>query len=76
MIAEFVNGLLRSFAPPRASFSYRYRLAGKAPNTGPISAIYVVVEMDLRVRNHALTEGAPDPVVGRCRRAEEVRQGT
>jgi len=71
MIAGWISRIRQSFAPPRASFSYRYRPARKAPNAGPISAIHVVVEMDLRVRNHALAEGEPDPIVARRHRAEE-----
>lgn len=72
MIRSFVSRVRRAFAPDRASWSYRYHLAGDTPGTGPISAIYVVVAMDLRARNHALVEGAPDPVIDSRRQAEEV----
>ena len=57
---KFLARAIHCFRPPRGSFSYRYQLIAGLPDTGPISAIPVLVAFNHRARNHAGFEGGPD----------------
>jgi len=61
MLASHWRRLRRVFRPPRGSWSYRYQLFAGLPDTGPVSAIPVLVLFDQHATNHAYFEGAPEP---------------